>query len=253
VIKPVMIKPVTPPESRRSETARPRCPAREWSPDRALARLASQPLDDRVLDSAEVAGSSFAHVMNCVASALPETTARAARIRADLKWAGDYQPLAYQRLAAIRYVGMMASLIVFGTLTICVSPQSEPPCLAALAVGMFGAWWLPVWRLQQRAARRMRAIELAIPDLLDMQGVCASQGLTVPAALATASRELRPIHPALADELAIVCRQAELTSLEAALEDFETRVDLPEIRSLVTRLLETDQGVFGEINPVSMR
>ena len=76
--------------------------------------------------------------MNCIARALPETKSRAARIRADMKRAGDYQPLAYQRLAAIRYVGMMASLIVFGTLTICVSPQSEPPCLAALALGMFG-------------------------------------------------------------------------------------------------------------------
>jgi tight adherence protein C len=234
-----MIKSVMPPESCRSETDRPRQPARPWSAERVLARLASQPLNDRTLPPSEVADSAFAHVTNCLAQALPETTARSARIRADLKRAGDYRPLAYQKLAALRLVGMMGSLVVFGTLTLCVSPQSEPWCLAALVLGMFAAWWLPAWRLQRRAARRMHAIELAIPDLSDMLRVCLSQGLTVPAALATASRELRLIHPALALELAIACRRTELESLDAALEDLETRIDLPEVRSFVTHLLES--------------
>jgi hypothetical protein len=142
-----------PPESCRSETDRPRQPARPWSAERVLARLASQPLNDRTLPPSEVADSAFAHVTNCLAQALPETTARSARIRADLKRAGDYRPLAYQKLAALRLVGMMGSLVVFGTLTLCVSPQSEPWCLAALVLGMFAAWWLPAWRLQRRAAR----------------------------------------------------------------------------------------------------
>jgi Flp pilus assembly protein TadB len=234
-----MIKSVTPPE-RRSETDRPRRPARPWSTERVLARLASQPLNDRMLPPSEVAESAFAHVTNCLAQALPETKTRSASIRVDLKRAGDYRPLAYEKLAALRLVGMMASLVAFGTLTICVSPQSEPWSLAALALGMFAAWWLPVWRLQRRAARRMHAIELAMPDLSDMLRVCLSQALTIPAALATASRELRPIHPALALELAIACRQTELESLEAALEDLETRIDLPEIRSFVTLVLQAD-------------
>jgi tight adherence protein C len=241
MIKPGMIKSVTPTESRRSQTDGPRRPARPWSAERVLARLASQPLNDRMLPPSEVANSTFAHVTNCLAQALPETTARSARIRADLKRAGDYRPLAYQKLAARRLIGMMAALVAFGTLTLCVSPQSEPWCLAALVLGMFAAWWLPVWRLQRRAARRMHAIELAIPDLSDMLRVCLSQGLTVPAALATASRELRPIHPALALELAIACRQTELESLDSALEDLETRIDLPEIRSFVTRVLQADE------------
>ena len=49
------------------------------------------------------------------------------------------------------------------------------------------------------------------------------------------------MHPALSDELAIVCRQAELDRLEVALEHFEQRIDLPEVRSLVSRLLEADE------------
>jgi tight adherence protein C len=106
---------------------------------------------------------------------------------------------------------------------------------------MLASWWLPVWSARRRAARRIDEIEQAIPDLLDMINVCLSQGLNVPSALATASRELRPIHPALSDELEIACRQAELDSLEAALENFERRLDLQEIRSLVSRLLQADE------------
>jgi tight adherence protein C len=241
-----MIKPIARSESRRAENDRSRRAPREWNPDRVLKRLSSQPLDERMLSAAEGENSAVAHVLKCVALALPETPAHSERIQADLKRAGDYQPLAPQKLATIRYVGMIVSLVVFGTLTLYVSPQSEPWSMAALLIGMLAAWWLPVWHLQRRASRRTHAIELGIPDLLDLLRVCASQGLTVPVALATASRELRPIHPAIADELAIVCRQAELTSLAQALEAFETRVDLPEIRSLVTQLLETDMRPFDQ-------
>jgi tight adherence protein C len=231
-----MIRSVTPPE-------RPRSPADglaavAWSPERVLKRLESQPPD---AFTADLTDSTLAHVTECVAQALPETKSGVADLKNALKRAGDYRPRAYQELATVRYVGMLASLVVFGTLTILASKAAEPWCVLGLAVGMLASWRLPVWQLRRRAARRIDEIEQAIPDLRDMINVCLSQGLTVPVALATASRELRPIHPALADELAIVCRQAELDSLEAALDDFERRLDLPEIRSFVTHLLQADE------------
>jgi tight adherence protein C len=240
-----MIRSVTPPESPRSPADQ--LPTREWSPDRSLERLMSQPSGAAALAAAELANSTLvnsrmAHVTNCLAQALPETKSRAADIKAGLKRAGSYEPLAYQKLAALRYVGMMLSLVVFGALTIFASKPAEPWCVFGVAVGMLVSWWLPVWLLQRRAARRIDEIELAIPDLLDLITVCLNQGLDVLSALATASREFRPIHPALADELAIVCRAAPLDSLEAALEDFERRIDLPEIRALVTRLLQADES-----------
>jgi pilus assembly protein TadC len=54
---------------------------------------------------------------------------------------------------------------------------------------------------------------------------------------------MRATHPALSDELAIVCRQTDLDNLEAALENFEQRIDLPEVRALVSRLLQADASV----------
>jgi tight adherence protein C len=206
----------------------------------------SQPVDaceadDLRLDDATLDNSNLAHFTNCLALALPETRSRAADIKIDLKRAGNHDPLSPQRLAALRCAGMLASLIVFGTLAICASKSVEPWCVAGIIVGMLASWWLPVWRLKRRAARRLAQIAQAIPDAVDLIEVCLRHGLTASAALSTASRELRLIYPVLADELAIVCRQAELDSLEPALEDFERRIDLPEVRSLVSRLLQADQ------------
>ncbi len=184
--------------------------------------------------------STLAHVTRCLAEALPETNARIARIQTTLRRAGQFEPLAYQKLAAVRYAGMLVSLVVFGTLTIIAPPAAEPWCVLALSVGMLASWRLPLWRLHRRAARRIDAIERGLSDLTDLIAVCLGQGLSVKSTLETASRELAPIHRELADELAIVCRQAELGSLESALEDFETRIDLPEIRALVTRLMAAD-------------
>jgi tight adherence protein C len=241
-----MIRPVEPPDAPGSPAAR--LARAVWSPSDALERLSGQ--SDETLKSAAVGreDSTFAHVTRCLAEALPETAARIARIQTTLRRAEQYDPLAYQELAAVRYAGMLASLVVFGTLTILASPAAEPWCVLGLAVGMLASWRLPLWRLQRRAAQRIDAIERALPDFTDLIAVCLSQGLSVQSTLETGSRELSPIHPELADELAIVCRQTELGSLESALEDFETRIDLPEIRALVTRLMAADGSPAGSTN-----
>jgi tight adherence protein C len=234
-----MIRQVTPLEASGSWSDRSR--SAEWSADSVLERLSSQPSEALIPAATELDESTMAHVTKCVAQALPETRARVAKIQADLKRAGCHNPRAYQNLATVRYAGLLLSLIVFGTAAVLASSRAEPWCVSALAVGMFASWWLPVWLLQRRAARRMDEIEQAMPDLLDLVEVCLSQGLTIPSALATASRELRAIHPALAEELAIVCRQAELSSLEQALDNFERRIDLPAIWTFTSRLLQADE------------
>ena len=239
-----MIRPVEPPDAPRSPPAR--LARAVWGPSDAPERLSVQSGETLKLAAAGREDSTLAHVTRSLAEALPETDARIARIQTTLRRAGQYDPLAYQKLAAGRYAGMLASLVVFGTLTIIASPAVEPWCVAGLSVGMLTSWRLPLWRLQWRAARRIEAIERALPNLSDLIAVCLGQGLSVQSTLETASRELAPIHPTLADELAIACRQAELGSLESALEDFETRIDLPEIRSLVTRLISADANAGAE-------
>jgi tight adherence protein C len=214
----------------------------DWRPDRLLDRLESQPTEDLAVAAPAIADSALAHVTDCFAQAMPETRSRTRDIRANLRRAGRYEPRAYQKLAAIRYLGMLLSLVVFGTLAIFASPRIEPWCVLGVALGMLASWSFPVWRLRRRAARRIDEIERGMPDLLDLVNVCLGQGVSVESSLEIASRELRSVHPAVADELAIVRRQAELTSRETALDEFEQRIDLPEIRSLVSRLLQVDSA-----------
>jgi tight adherence protein C len=233
-----MIRPVTAADT--PTASRGKVGAARWSADRALKRLESQPPDRPPSAQPALADSTLAHLTNCLAQALPETKSAADQIKADLQRAGDHTAMAYQKLGALRYAGMILSLAVFGGLTIFAPRRAEPFCLAGVAIGMAAAWWLPVWRLRRRAARRIGEIDRGISDLCDLVEVCLNEGLTVSGALATATRELRPVHPALAAELVIVCRRSELTSLETALEEFEQRSGLPEVRALVTRLLDAD-------------
>ncbi|HEV3298685.1 MAG TPA: hypothetical protein VG055_03555, partial [Planctomycetaceae bacterium] len=106
-----MIRPVMPPAGPQAQGDR--LPTRDWSPDHILRRLESQPPDtsaSTAIADPTLLDSNLAHITNCVAQALPETRSRAVDIKADLERAGFYEPLAYQKLAAVRYVGMMMSL-----------------------------------------------------------------------------------------------------------------------------------------------
>jgi tight adherence protein C len=218
-----------------------------WNPAAALERLSSQPLESFTLTRSGWSGAVLAHLSECLAQVLPETRTRLAQIHIDLKRAGYHQPTAGRNLSAVRYFGMMLSLVLFGLLAIYAPRATEPWCVFGLAIGMVTGWGLPVWHVRRAAGRRLREIEQSIPDLLDLAAACLSQGLSVPSTLSLISRDLRSTRPALANELAIVCRQAELDSLERALDDFEQRIDLSEIRSFTSLLREADQ--VGPLKP----
>lgn len=179
----------------------------------------------------------FGHITPVLAACLPDSAKSRQRIRAALRRSGDYRLNAYQDVAAIRYVGLMSAMIVFGTLLVIVPQDWESWCVFGLAAGMLAAWFLPLFNIHERATARSRDIARGIPDLADMIDLSAQFGLSLSETLAFASRELQAAHPALAEELAIVCRQAKLGNLADALDSFASRIDVAEVRSLRSRLL----------------
>jgi tight adherence protein C len=187
-------------------------------------------------DVGAVAGP-FGRFTPILAACLPDSVKSRHRIRAALRRSGDYRLNAYQDLAAVRYVGLMSAIIVFGTLSVIVPQPWETWCIFGLAAGMLAAWFLPMVNVRERAACRVRDIARGIPDLSEMIDLCAAFGLSLPETLAFASRELQAAHPALAEELAIVCRQEKLGNLADALDNFASRIDVAEVRSLRSRLL----------------
>lgn len=175
------------------------------------------------------------------AALLPESDERQATVRSELVNAGYYTPHAYQNLAALRYVGIMLMLVLFGGLLIILPEQFELFALAGLIIGPVLAWSLPRLLIRGRAADRLAEIERGMPDMLDMLNMCVSQGLTLQHALARISREMYDAYPALAEELAIVVEQSRVGSLEQALHNFEKRVDVPEVHSFVALVTQTEK------------
>ncbi len=149
-------------------------------------------------------GQVFGPLTPTLAALLPEAEERRETIKTELRNAGYYQPNVWENLAAIRYVGMMASLLVFGALLVFVPPQLETPVLISIVVMPLLVWTLPRFYVKGRAADRTSEIENAMPEMLDMLNMCVSQGLTLPDALRRISWQFCSVSPALSQELAIV-------------------------------------------------
>lgn len=184
----------------------------------------------------------FGSVLNpAFASLLPESEERREEARKELMSAGYYNPHAIENLAAMRYFLMMAGIIVFGLLLLAVPPQLEPWMVAMCILAPLLGWALPALYVRGKAKERRIQIERAMPDLLDMLNMCVGQGLTVPDSLQRIGRDFRAVYPALSQEMAIVNEQAKISNMHTALENFSRRIDLPEVHSLTSLLIQTER------------
>jgi len=186
-------------------------------------------------------GQVFGPITSTLAALLPEAEERRELLKTELRNAGYYQPNVWENLAAIRYVGIMASLVVFGGLLVIVPSRFETPVLASIVAMPMLAWALPRFYVKGRAADRISEIENAMPEMLDMLNMCVSQGLTLQDALGRVGRQFRDVSPALSHEMAIVSKQADVSTLHHALDNFSKRVDLPEVHSFTSLLIQTER------------
>ena len=72
-----------------------------------------------------------------------------------------------------------------------------------------------------------------------MLSMCLGGGMSISASLDHVAKNLAS-YPALADELQIMRRQAEVGSLRMALADWANRIDTPEVRQVATLLTRGD-------------
>jgi len=191
--------------------------------------------------SSDTSDYTFGPLTPVLAALLPESAKRRAVVKKELITAGYHNPHAWQNLAALRYLGIMVPLLLIGLLIVLAPRQLEPLAVGALLVLPAIGWALPRAVVMLRARARKSEIENGMPDMLDMLNMCVSQGMTVPASLKRVSRELGPVYSALAAELRIVVEQAEIGSLEQALQNFNDRMDVPEVHSFTSLLIQTER------------
>ncbi|HEV2303557.1 MAG TPA: type II secretion system F family protein [Stellaceae bacterium] len=112
--------------------------------------------------------------------------------------------------------------------------------MIATMIAIIAGFYTPKTYLRNAATKRAKALQLALPDGLDLMVICAEAGLSLDATLVRVSRELAGTWPALAEELGITA--AELTFLpdrRVALDNLNVRTNCESIRSVVNTLLQT--------------
>ncbi len=198
-------------------------------------------LEPDQIPTADASDYVFGRLTPVLAALFPESEARRGKVKQELITAGYHQPHAWQNLAALRYLGIMVPLLFIGLLLVLLPRQLEVLAIGLLLFLPAIGWAVPRLVVRNQARERLSEIERGMPDMLDMLNMCVSQGMTIPESLNRVSRELRPVYPALAQELNIVSDQAKIGSLEQALENFSERIDVPDVHSFTTLLIQTQR------------
>jgi tight adherence protein C len=133
-----------------------------------------------------------------------------------------------------------------------VSPIVKRPNVFVAAGACGIAYVMAGMALARRAKARQHVLQLGLPDVLDLLVVSVEAGLGLDQALQRVGEELAFAHPDLSDELRIVNLEMRAgTERIEALRNLATRVDLEDVSSLVTMLVQTDK--FGTSVAQSLR
>jgi len=185
--------------------------------------------DDTQLVEAPIPG------LRQLSKAMPKSPQELGRLRRRLGAAGYHDLRAAIYFSAARFAGPCAgaalAFVIFGF-------DSFLMIVAGAGIGYF----LPVFWLKRKIKARQKAIENGLPDALDLLIVCIEAGSSLDQAVVKASDELEITHPAVAYELRLITTEirAGKPRLEA-FRNFADRTEVPDVRSLVAMLVQTDR------------
>jgi tight adherence protein C len=176
-----------------------------------------------------------------LAGTVPMDAENRGALQRELRAAGYYKPTALMEYAAVRACLIILPIVTAGALALFTDDGREAVIIwligGILAILGFS---LPRVYLHYKAKARHHQIERGLPIAIDMLTLCLSAGLNVLNSLERVTHELHFAYPVLAEEFAIVRRQAELRSLEFALIQFADRVNMPQIRNLQVLLTQSE-------------
>jgi tight adherence protein C len=120
-----------------------------------------------------------------------------------------------------------------------------------VALALVGYFIPDIW-LALRTVRRKRVLFEGLPDALDLLVVCVEAGMGLDAAISRVAEELAVSNKPLCDELELYSLELRAgKTREGALRDLSSRMDLEDVRGLVTLLIQADR--FGMSIAQSLR
>ena len=144
------------------------------------------------------------------------------------------------------FIRLVLTLALPAVLVLMSLNKPEPPSpvklyFMATAIAVLGLY-LPNLFISAKAARRQEAIVHGFPDALDLMLVCVEAGLGLEAAMDRVGRELAISHPLVSQALGKVVLELRAGMSRAdALRRMADDVDVDEIRSFATLLIQSDQ------------
>ncbi len=162
------------------------------------------------------------------------------RLDQELLYAGSPAGWDGQRLLAAKWV-TGAGLALAAAVFLPVLQFAVLQTIAAIPIAALIGYYLPEWLLRARSGRRQEAIQLALPDALDLLSITVEAGLGFDAALERVSREM---GGPLGEELYRVVQEMRLGKGRGeALRDLSTRTTVEELKAFVMAMVQAE--IFG--------
>jgi tight adherence protein C len=189
------------------------------------------PAADRLAEEGE-GESALGELADSLGRDLPVGGRDLAQIQPELLRAGFYRPTSLARYRAARAVLILSPLVGAGLLCLLVPPTRVPlVAVSGLAFAALG-YSLPRVYVANKARARTSETERGLPAFADLLALSLLAGQNVLNGLRRVASELKWSYPVLAEELGLVVRQAELTSLPHSLEQWADRSQVPDVRDL---------------------
>ena len=145
--------------------------------------------------------------------------------------------------------GLLTAMYLFFLAKVEMGPSAKLIySFAAAVIGFF----LPQILIKNKIQNRQKAIQMALPDALDLLIICVDAGLSMEAALHRVAKELQYQGPELSEELGLATAElAFLTDRRQAMLNLSERTGLPAIKALVTAMVQAER--YGTAIGVSLR
>lgn len=176
----------------------------------------------------------------------------------------DYSPLrkrlihaGYRSTSALTFFLGVRALLTAGLCLLGISLAAANEFGGALmtVTAVWGAgtgWLVPGFMVSMRSTARMKEIQLALPDALDLLVICVEAGLGLNQALIRVAKEIRHVSSLLSEEIGVANFQIRAgIPRDEALRNLGDRTGVSDVRTLVTTMIQTER--FGTSIAQSLR
>ncbi|MCS7015881.1 MAG: type II secretion system F family protein [Gemmatales bacterium] len=172
---------------------------------------------------------------------MPKSELEQNKLRLKLANAGFRHESAVSVFIGLKFLSLLLGAAL-GAVTLLPTVGLELRLLQWLAVFAGVGLFLPDVLLWWLVKKRQEQIFLTLPDVLDLLVVCVESGLGLDAAMRRVVEEMKPVAPAICDELAVCNFQMQVgRPRRDVLHDLGVRTGVDDVRSLVAILIQAER------------